>query len=169
MANRIPDRDGGNVDEAGTEKAFIHSRLFDVHRWTDHPELNNCLTALCNEIEALEGRKRARSDDAAKKFRAAVRCIVLDLYVAWKSDPGLQVGIARGASSYAPKTRYDAFFLPYRAFKPAFDGLEALRYLTVDRKGYHDAASGRGKVTRARATKKLIDLLTAIIHDGDRI
>ena len=148
MANTIPDRDGGNVDETGIDKVFIHSRLFDVHRWTDYPKLNNCLTSLCREIEALEGRKRARNEAAAKTFRAAVRCLVLDLYVAWKSDPDLQVCIALGANSYAPKTRYDAFFLSYPAVKAAFDGLKKLGYLTIDRKGYHDAASGRGKVTR---------------------
>ncbi len=160
MASTIPDRDGGNVDEAGIGKVFIHSRPFDVHRWTDHLELNNCVTLLRDEVEALEGRKRARNKNAAKKFREAIRCIVLDLYVGWKSDPDLQISIAFGANHFTPTTRYDAFYLSYRPFKAAFDGLKKLGYLTIDKKGYHDAASGRGRVTKVRATEKLIDLLT---------
>ncbi len=172
MADKIPSRDGGNVDEAGTEKAFIHSRPFDVHRWTDHPELNNCVTSLRDEVEAIEGRQRARNKNAAKKFREAIRCIVLDLYVGWKSDPGLQISIAFGANYFTPKTRYDAFYLSYRPFKAAFDGLKKLGYLTIDKKGYHDASTGTGKVTRIRATESLINRLTgagasivAIIRD----
>jgi hypothetical protein len=123
------------LSQTGIDKAFIHSRPFDVRRWTDHPELNKCVTSLRDEVEALEGRKRERNKNAAKKFREAIRCIVLDLYVGWKSDPDLQISIAFGANHFTPTTRYDAFFLSYRPFKAAFDGLKKLGYLTIDRKG----------------------------------
>lgn len=59
------------------------SRPLDVHRWTDHPELVSCLGKLRLEIEATEERQRERPAAIAKKFHDALRCLVLDLYVAW--------------------------------------------------------------------------------------
>ena len=60
------------VEEHEAEQAspVAVSRPFDVNRWSDYPELNNCLTVLVHEIEGGEGRRRNRSDKDAKRFRA---------------------------------------------------------------------------------------------------
>src|SRR5687767_11500593 len=84
------------------------SRPFDVHRWSDYPELRNCLTELIRELEGLESRGRQRGEGERKKFREAVRTLVLDLYVAWKTDPNLLVGIPLSNRSYTTKSRYQA-------------------------------------------------------------
>jgi hypothetical protein len=140
------------------------SRPLDVHRWSDYPELNDCLTELVAEIERSEKRIRRRSAVTAKRFRDAVRCLVLDLYVAWSADPDSEIGVALGKDSFTGGTRYDALFLTYDAFYPAFTGLVELGYVQETQRGFHDPRSGIGFVTRVRATSQLIELL--IGHGG---
>lgn len=94
------------------------SRPFDVHRWSDYPELRNCLTELVRELEGLESRKRHRGDGDRKKLREAVRALVLDLYVAWKNE--LLVGISLANGNYATKSRYRALFIHWTSFKAAY-------------------------------------------------
>src|SRR5215469_4797149 len=93
------------------KRLFVRSRPLDVHRWSDYPELNRCLSELANEIEAHEGRKRSRTAQEAKRFKNALRTLVLDLYVAWKTDPALQIGISLRSNNYSSGTRYAKLFL----------------------------------------------------------
>lgn len=143
---------------------FIPSRQFDVWRWSDYPELNNCLDKLIAEIESHEGRKRRRTGDEAKRFRVALRALVLDIYVAWKSDPEPQVAISLRSSDFNPGNRYHALFLKYKPLKAAFEGLRDLGYLTVDKTGVYGRTGGKSYRTKIRATRKLIDKLTGIPH-----
>lgn len=136
------------------------SRPLDVNRWSDYPELQNCLSELIHEIEDREGRQRRRNGDDAKRLRDAVRCLVLDLYVAWKTSPDLEVAIPLGNKHYTKGTRYRALFIRYSSFITAYEGLRDLGYLTVLRTGFNDPVTGVGRVTRIAATDKLLDLLT---------
>lgn len=154
------------------------SRPLDVNRWSDYPALNDCLSDLVAEIEAREARKRKRSGKDAKRLRDAVRCLVLDLYVAWRTSPELEIGIQLGNAHYTKRTRYRALFIKYNSFMAAYYGLRDLGYLKVLRPGFNDPTTGKGFATRITASEKLIDLLTgkscltlAAIgrrtHDGD--
>lgn len=136
------------------------SRPLDVNRWSDYPELQNCLSGLVAEIEALEDRQRKRADKNAKRLRDAVRCLVLDLYVAWKTSPDLEVAIPLGNTYYTKRTRYRALFIRYQSMMAAYEGLRDLGYLKVLRTGFNDPVTGVGRVTRIAATDKLLDLLT---------
>ena len=140
--------------------ALPPSRPFDVNRWSDYPELNDCLTALVNELNQLENRQRQRNSDEKKNFREAVRYIVLDLYVAWKTDPELAVAIPLGNRVYTTEGRYRALFLHWSSFKAAYDKLVEADYISVVLNGFHDHETRIGRTTRIRATDKLIRLLT---------
>jgi hypothetical protein len=141
----------------------VRSRPLDVHRWSDYPQLNNnCISDIAIEVEAHEKRKRRRTSDEAKKFKDALRVLVLDLYVAWKTDPAMQIGVTLDANRFSDSGRYSKLFLTYRSFKAAYDGLKALGYLRVEKRGVRQ----KGWTTKIRATEKLIELLTqkAPIH-----
>ncbi|MDQ0423306.1 hypothetical protein J2045_004358 [Peteryoungia aggregata LMG 23059] len=140
--------------------ALPPSRPFDVNRWSDYPELNNCLTDLVTELERQENRKRQRGTTESKKLREAVRAIVLDLYVAWKTDPDLLVGISLANRSYTTESRYRALFLYWSSFRAAYYLLVQAGYVEEVMAGFHDPRTGVGRNTRIRATPKLIDLLT---------
>ncbi|MFG1332924.1 hypothetical protein V5F41_16955 [Xanthobacter autotrophicus] len=136
------------------------ARPLDVHRWSDYPELNACLNDIISELKAHEQRLRQRNEKAEKKFRAAVRCLTLDLYVAWKSDPTLLIAVARGKSHFSKRTRYSALYISYDEFIQAFNGLRDLGYLEIVYEGFNDRQSEVSKTTRVRATQKLINTLT---------
>lgn len=151
------------VEENEAEQTILitASRPLDVHRWSDYPELQNCLTGLVAELEALEApRHRERGEDQRKKFREALRCLVLDLYVAWKQSPDLLVGIRLDNRSHTNSGRYRAFFLRYTTFRAVYDLLLKAEYIAVVMKHFHDPRTGIGRTTRIKATDKLIRLLT---------
>lgn len=137
-----------------------YSRPLDVHRWSDYPEINACLNDMIIELNTREQRSRKRNEKAEKKFRAAVRCLTLDLYVAWKSDPTLLIAVARGKSHFSKKTRYSALYISYDEFIQAFSGLRDLGYLEIAYEGFNDRQSEVSRTTRVRATEKLIKTLT---------
>ncbi|WP_163001302.1 hypothetical protein [Pannonibacter phragmitetus] len=151
------------VDFSRSEQAphAAPSRPFDVHRWSDYPELQSCLTDLMTELEALETpRHRARGEGQRKKFREALRCLVLDLYVAWKTDPDLLVGISLGNREYTLGGRYSALFLRWTSFKSAYELLIEAGYIAKITSGHFERSARKGKTTRIKATDKLIKLLT---------
>lgn len=137
-----------------------YSRPLDVNRWSDYPELSNCLDQLVAEIEGNEARQRSRTGNAARKFREAIRCIVLDLYVSSRLTPDCEIGVSLGKGAFTTGSRYGALFLTYDTFRPAFGGLEALGYLQIVRNAFHDPVTGIGRTTRICATDKLVRLLT---------
>ncbi|MBW8639171.1 hypothetical protein K1W69_18390 [Hoeflea sp. WL0058] len=137
-----------------------YSRPLDVHRWSDYPELNDCLTDLVQQIDALKPRQRARKVESAKRLRNAVRSLVLDLYVAWKTDPQLEVGVPLSNRAFVQGSRYRALFLKYKGFVTAYHGLHELGYIEEVRPGFNDTRTGKSFVTRARATPKLIETLS---------
>lgn len=138
------------------------SRKLDVHRWSDFPELGACLGNLVQEINSTEKRSRARTQHGANQLRDAVRCIVLDLYVAWCANPTLEIAVSLSKSSFSTGTRYSALYFTYDTFRPALNGLIELGYVEVARKHFHDPRTGIGRVTRIRATSKLIEVLTGV-------
>lgn len=150
------------TEDKGQTATVAASRPFDVHRWSDYPELTVCLSQLVCELESIEGRARQRGNDDSKRFRDAVRCLVLDLYVAWKTDPDLLVAIQLGNSHYTKTTRYRALFLRWSSFKAAYDLLLQAGYIDVVLAGFNDPRTGVGRTTRIKATEKLIELLTNV-------
>ena len=65
------------------------SRVLDVHRWSDHPEIKDLTEKVWlafSDDERLQLQARANRkplSDAKKQLRV----LLLDLYVAWLDDP----------------------------------------------------------------------------------
>ncbi|MDC0970207.1 hypothetical protein OAS37_07045 [Alphaproteobacteria bacterium] len=75
---------------------YEHSRPLDVHRWSDHPEVN----AFVDDIFNTYFKKKT---GIRKKH---LKVVLLDLYVAWKNDPTLSIGVAMSPKAYkAGKSR----------------------------------------------------------------
>ena len=67
-----------------TDKDYQHSSPLDVHRWSEHPEASNFLYDTHLNIQS-------NNDKRIKKKHLKV--ILLDLYVAWVSDPQLNIAV----------------------------------------------------------------------------
>ena len=129
-----------------------YSRPLTVHRVSDYPEIKKVLNDLFVELSKLLGRI---SVDKTRKF---LNLVVLDLFVAYKTDPDLYVGYSRAKDKYRPGTLNHSFFLRYRPLMRVIDGLDELGYLENHR-GFYDRKSKIGRQSRMRATPKLIDLI----------
>ena len=67
-----------------------------MHRWSEHPEVNTFV----NDIFNTYFKKKT---DIRKKH---LKVVLLDLYVAWKNDPTLSIGVAMSPKAYkAGKSR----------------------------------------------------------------
>ncbi|MDA7767154.1 hypothetical protein N8977_06095, partial [Alphaproteobacteria bacterium] len=66
---------------------YQHSRPLDVHRWSDHPEVNSFV----NEVFDQFLKKKIKENTSIKKKH--LKLVLLDLYVAWLNDPDLNIAV----------------------------------------------------------------------------
>ena len=87
-----------------------HTNPLDVHRWSDHPEVNKLVDKLWIAVvePALGGRSNNTGLSGPKK---QLKVLLLDLYVAWLEDPTLCIGISRNNNSYSANSRYNALHI----------------------------------------------------------
>ena len=78
---------------------YEHSRPLDVHRWSEHPEVNSFVDDIFNTYFKQKTKIRKKH----------LKVVLLDLYVAWIDDPTLTIGVAMSPKAYkAGKSRYNA-------------------------------------------------------------
>ncbi|QBQ55530.1 hypothetical protein [Nitrosococcus wardiae] len=138
---------------AQENKEAKYSRPFDVHRWSDYPEVNKAVEAIRRELVATNPIKKVT--DKQKKH---LKVVILDLYVAWLSDPELWIGYSRDHHDYQVDSRYNKLHIGYRALIQVIDSLADSGYIE-HKKGFNDRRTGIGFQSRMRAKKKLINLI----------
>ena len=99
-----------------------YSRPLTVHRVSDYPEIKKVLNDLFVELSNLLGRI---SVDKTRKF---LNLVVLDLFVAYKTDPDLYMGYSRAKDKYRPGTPNHSLFLRYRNQLLIFEKLPVHSY-----------------------------------------
>ena len=84
-----------------------HSKPLDVHKWSDHPEINKLVDDLWLQVvePALGGKSNNKGKSDPKR---QLKVLLLDLYVAWLDDPTLSVGINFNNNAYTVNSRYNA-------------------------------------------------------------
>ena len=69
-----------------TDRNYLHSRPLDVHRWSEHPEVNIFVDTIYNN-DFRQGNENQR---IKKKH---LKLVLLDLYLAWFDDPDLNIAL----------------------------------------------------------------------------
>lgn len=132
--------------------------LFDVHRWSEYPEVNSAVDAIYTELASdpsFSGQARLR-----KKH---IKVIILDLYVKWLQDPSMYSGFYRGKYYYdALEARYNKLFISKLTI-PISDALVAMDYIDYIPGHYNrnSSSSYKSHISRMRAKHKLIDLIAS--------
>ena len=130
-----------------------HSRALDVHKWSDYKHVNAFIDVIWDEffssIYPVNPKAGNRPQSSPKK---QLKVLLLDLYVAWLSDPTLLVGIGLSKSDYKAKSRYNELHISFELVNIVH--LLALEFGLID---YHYGTEGSGKVTRFWPTAYLID------------
>ena len=132
-----------------------HSRLLDVHRISEHPEVQEVIQVLYGELK----KSGYLGKSSRKKILKHLKAVILDLYLRYKSDPVSYVAYPRSPNEYLKETRLGQLYFGYRPMMRVIDGLEALGYLETH-KGFQNRSTGQSRLSRMRATASLFDLIT---------
>jgi hypothetical protein len=133
----------------------LYSRPLDVHRISEYPEVKKVINFLLSELNIsglIKNSPRA-------KILKHLKVVVLDLYIAYLSDPLIYVAYSRSKDKYLKENqRLRKLHLGYGPMIRVVDGLETLGYLE-NHKGFQDRLRDYGRQARMRATSKLVDLI----------
>jgi hypothetical protein len=138
-----------------------HSKPLDVHRWSEHPEINKLVDDLWITVvePALGGRSNNTGLSGPKK---QLKVLLLDLYVAWLEDPNLCVGINRNNNAYSVNSRYNALHIS-RKIVDIVDVLVTEEYLDFLQGSYDRQGNAEfNRTSRIRPTLKLQDQFTQL-------
>ena len=78
---------------------YLNARPLDVHTWSDHLEVNAFVNDIYSQLTSIQGNERIN-----KKL---LKVVLLDLYVAWCTDPELMIMFSRDNNAYKAKSRYN--------------------------------------------------------------
>jgi hypothetical protein len=136
-----------------TTTELEYSRPLDVHRWSDHPEVNQFINKIWNEylerhFKTSGGVGKRPKSSLKKQFKV----LLLHLYIEWKQDPELLISVSRSKSAYKAGSRYNALHISYKIVE-VIDYLEAVGLIQQQ---LGNELSQR--VTRIWPTTKLISL-----------
>ncbi|MDA8675487.1 hypothetical protein N9M53_02235 [Alphaproteobacteria bacterium] len=124
-----------------------HSRPLDVHRWSDHPESNKFVNLIYDEWFA---------DYTPGITKKHLKVILLDMYVGWKTNPDITIGIAQSQTFYRANSRYNALHISSKTIPITKRLLEVgLLDWNVGKPGYNNQP---GIMSQFWPTKKLKDL-----------
>ncbi len=123
------------------------SRPFDVHKWSDHSEVNKFVDSI------YENHFKFQKSDVLKK---QLKVVLLDLYIAWLQHPKMKIGINMNNNAYKAKSRYNELHISKKT-PEIVRYLNKLRFIYV-KNGYFGQGLKEGKITRIWPTKKLIRL-----------
>lgn len=128
-----------------------NSRPLDVHRWSEHPEINLAVNHILQEIRSSFQTGRI----ASKKLHYHVKVVLLDVYCAWLGCRETFVAYSRNKNTFNSKRLKD-LRLSGGLLVRVIDALAEAGYLE-NHKGVHFEHFKRQ--SRIRATEKLIDCI----------
>jgi hypothetical protein len=139
-----------------------YSRLIDVHRWSDHPEVAKVVQAVWDEHFA--GWERPESMPGPKpksSFKKQLRVLLLDLFVAWLEDPELCIGVSMSANAWDTNSRYNALHLSKKIID-LVKRLEEVGLIDVAKGSYSGRGAMTNRTTRIRASQPLQGLFGGV-------
>lgn len=126
-----------------------YSRPINLHTWSESGEA----IALVDTINgSIFGQRRS------KTRMKLLRIVLLELYLAWKADPEMNLSVSRDNSAY-PLNRYNGLGVT-KTIVSVLDILSEAGLIdhTI---GFQDRFSGKSRRTRIRATDKLVSFFEA--------
>ncbi|MBU0968812.1 MAG: hypothetical protein KKA54_20830 [Proteobacteria bacterium] len=144
------------------------SVLFDILKWSTHPEVDQAVDFFAEKIVEALGLKQV----PRRKFKTHIKVVLLNLYAAYVTDSEMYVAYhhsARGyqvnhrykyrGKTYTKKNRYNPLEIGWTNLQKVIDTLIRLN-LVENHLGYADLDNFRyGKLSRMRANPDLIAIL----------
>ena len=133
-----------------TNTQLDYSKPLDVHKWSDYPEVNNFVNQIWDEyLSARFPEQAGRGKRPKGPRKQQFKVVLLDLYVAWKEDPDLLIGVSLENGAYKANSRYNKLHISNKL-------REVLRHLeNIGLIGLHLGREGAKRSTRIWATEQL--------------
>lgn len=130
-----------------------HSRPIDVHRWSDHPEVNGLVREVwSSHFEEVD--KNRPGPKAKARPRDMLKVVLLDLYVAWTTDPELSIGVDLNLKKWKPGSRYNALHLS-RKTPEVIHRLAEVGLIELAKGSFSGPGAGTNRNARIRAADPL--------------
>ena len=139
-----------------TDRDYQHSRILDVHRWSEHQEANLFVDEVYDTFLNRQEQENAR---IKKKH---LKVILLDLYVAWLNDPELNIAVHMSPAAYSNGTVFSSGKSRYNELNIKVSTIDIVHRLgeagLIGRKDGWQDSGGKGFLTRIWPTPKLTKL-----------
>jgi len=134
-----------------------YSRLFNVHAWSEHKQIADLVNEVFESLspedqQQLTGASRNKGKTDLKKH---LRLVLVDQYVAWKTDPDVCTSISFNRNNYTVSSRYNGMHISPRV-KGVCDILITNGYLDIAPGSHNRQNPGAGnRNSRIKPTAKL--------------
>ena len=136
-----------------TNTQLDYSRPLDVHKWSDYQEVNSFVDQIWGDFLATrfpDSTGRGKRPKGPKKQQFKV--LLLDLYVTWKEDPDLLIGVSLRKGSFKAGSRYNRLHIS-EALIDVILYLEEVGFI-----GFHKDTESATRSTRIWPTQRLVKL-----------
>ena len=135
-----------------------YSRPFDVHVWSEHPEVNNFINQVYALLPAeVIGRVESKSNNKGTLPKHLLKVVLIDLFVAWKQDPELCIGINLANAAYKVGSRYNGLHLS-KKLPIMVHALRELGLLDWENHSHSKTNPKGNRTTRIRASDQLQEM-----------
>jgi len=124
---------------------YLNARPLDVHTWSDHPEVNVFVDEIYSHLSSIKGNQRIN-----KKL---LKVVLLDLYVAWCTDPELMIMFSRDNNAYKAKSRYNEIHIGKKVIGVVNNLVN--EGIIEEKRGFNDKIRGIGFQSRLWASHSL--------------
>jgi hypothetical protein len=131
-----------------------HSRPLDVHRWSDHPEVNVLVREVWEGVFGGEGGEGKPGPKSRARPRDMLKVVLLDLYVAWVTDPELSIGVNLNLRKWVTGSRYNALHLS-RQTTGIIHRLAEVGLIELSPGSYAGPGVSTNRTSRIRASERL--------------
>ncbi len=128
-----------------------HAPMFDVHKWSDYPEVKLVTDAIFEEIKAYRETQNIRVRDP-NKIKRHLRVFLIELWSAYQLGINPYRSISLNKNNYKEGSRYRKLFLTYDFTIGIINDLLSLEYIDLH-KGFRGE---KNRISRIKATDKLI-------------
>lgn len=156
------------MSSANNNSSVHNSRPFDVHRWSEHPEVESFVAPLWLRFNGEQANvslvKKGRPTKRIK--RDNMKVLLLDFYVCWCEDPTRYIGISSNNNDWT-KGRYKALHLSPTILN-VLDWLVA-EGLVDKRNHFYSQTPSLSRTARYRASESLQSLFETALFGIDDI
>ncbi|MFB9231835.1 hypothetical protein ACFFUT_08560, partial [Pseudohalocynthiibacter aestuariivivens] len=124
-----------------------------MHRWSSHKEVNELVDGIWEE-HFKDHHVQVSGPKPKARFKDQLKVVLLDLYVAWTTDPKLSIGVSMSSNAWQTGSRYNALHLS-KIIVTFIHRLAEVGLIDLSKGSYSGPGVVTNRSTRIRAAEPL--------------